>query len=64
LIALIIDTHPDDSRQTTDDRFFRRPSSVVRRQIGTIRKTSFLRIVPTARGQAADRRPRPRRLPR
>jgi len=39
LIALIINTHPDDSRQTTDDRYSIRPLfSVVRHLIGTILK--------------------------
>jgi hypothetical protein len=55
LIALVIDTHPDDGNQTTDDRT-RTLSSVLCRPSSdcTMRKTSLLRIVPTACGQAAD----------
>jgi len=48
LIALIIDTHPAGRRQTPDDSSCR-PSSVVRRQIGTIRKTSLFRDRPARR---------------
>ncbi len=65
LIALIINTHL--GRQTSDDRrqnFFCPPSSVVGPPTALIRKTSLLRIVPTACGQAADIRRRPRLAPR
>src|SRR6202049_2147940 len=57
LIALIINTHPDDRIQTTDDRYLSviRPlTSVVRSEL--IRKTSLLhKIDPTAlRSSFAD----------
>jgi hypothetical protein len=55
LIALVINTHPDDRLQTTDDgNCSRPPSSVVRPPTVMTRKTSLLRIVPAACGQAAD----------